>query len=325
MSTIEDTPTGARPIFTRWSGDKDSTYENMQIGEELGPIQVTVSEELVKQYAFCMDDYRNFPGSREARWSHCAHAALLANDLLTVYYSNYDRSTVTGLHTEEQLWFRRPVPIGETVTVTGRFTDKYVRRGNGYVVMEAEACDQAGNVLLQHQGIEIMRVHPGGVVNRSSAAPSDPITPEVESGIEPVAEAQRGLTAGTPVAPVTKHLSQEQISVYSFAGEYEKNFHNDLDLARDGGMDGTIAQGLQTAGYFSGLCTDFFGNDWFTAGWLKTKFIKTVYPDSTLTVSGKVAGYDDTDAGQRLRLHLWVRDQNDRLVAVGWASGPSGQ
>lgn len=308
-------------IYDRWTGTKDSTFENVEIPEELGPIQIKVTEQLVKQYAFCMDDYRPWHFDKSPFGPAVAHAALLANDLLTVYYTNYDRTTVTGLHTDEELTFHAPVPVGETVTITGRFSDKYTRRENGYVVMEAEARDSKGNLLVEHTGIEIMRVHPGSVIGRASAKePTKKIVPETNDS-EPISAPRRNIAPGTPIVPRTKLLSQEQISVYSFVGEHERNFHNDLELAKSHGLDNTIAQGLQTCGYFSDACTDFFGADWFTSGRVKAKFLLPVFPDSALTVSGKVTGQEDADGGKiRTHLELWVTDQDNRLVSVAWAS-----
>lgn len=313
-------------LFNRWAGTKDSTYENVEVPEELGPIPIEATGGLVKQYAFCMDDYRSWHFSESPFGGPIGHAALLANDLLTVYYTNYDRTTVTGLHTEEELTFLRPVHVGEKVMITGRFVDKYIRRGNGHVVMEAEASDSEGNVLVKHRGIEIMRVHPGKVIGRSTAKPpAKRIVPET-SDSPAVARAAPGLVAGTPIVPLTKWLSQEQISVYSFVGEHERNFHNDLELARKGGLDNTIAQGLQTAGYFSDLCTGFFGAQWFTTGWIKAKFLLPVFPGSDLTVSGKVAGHHEyANGGLRTNLELWAKDQDDRLVSVAWAAADSSQ
>ncbi len=317
---MSETAQGTK-ILDRWTGTKDSTFENMYVCEELGPIEITVDERLVKQYAFCMDDYRTWHFGESPFGGPIAHAALLANDLLTIYYTNYDRTTVTGLHTDEEMWFLRPVPVGETVTITGRFVDKFVRRGNGYVVMEAEARDRDGNVLVRHRGAEIMRVdNAGDLVERGAAKQTESHIVAETSDAELVTGPSRGLASGTPLAPLTKYLSQEQVSVYSFAGEHERNFHNDLDLARKNGLDRTIAQGLQTAGYFSDLCTGFFGKDWFTSGWIKAKFTKPVFPGSTLTVAGKIAGQEDAPEGLKTNLELWVRDDADRLVSVAWAS-----
>ncbi|MER8576981.1 hypothetical protein NKG99_34885 [Mesorhizobium sp. M1409] len=186
-----------------------------------------------------------------------AHAALLANDLMTVYYTHMT-APQAGLHTTNELFFHAPVPMGETVTITGRFTDKYVRRDNGYVVLEAEAGDRQGNLLISYRHVEIMRIQAGSVIGPSSAPPpDDKIVPETNNA-KPIDKAAAGIAPGTPIMSTPKTLSQEQISVYACVGEHERNLHNDIEAARKYGLENTIAQGLQTAGYCSELCTDFF-------------------------------------------------------------------
>lgn len=317
---METTSQNQRSL-NRWSGTRDATFENLQIGAEMGPMHVEVTESRVKSYAFCMDDYRPWHFDDSPFGGPVAHADLLANDLLNIKYTTYDRMTVAGLHTEQELTFLRPVPVGETVTVTGRYTEKYTRRDNGNAIMEAEARDNAGNVLIRHRNAEITRVEPGLVVGRASADPSGPrIVPEI-STLEPADRPVAGMAPGTPLPALVKTLTQAQMSVYSFVGEHERNFHNDREFAKEHGLDDTIAQGLQVAGYYSNLCTEFFDADWFTSGWLKAKFIKPIFPQSVLHIQGKVSGQQPEAGGRtRTNVEMWVKDQDDRLLSVAWAS-----
>ncbi|MER8576741.1 MaoC family dehydratase [Mesorhizobium sp. M1409] len=320
MTQTEAASRSGMTPYNRWTGRKDSTFENIEIPEELGPIEIKVTDGLVKQYAFCQDDYRSWHFDASPFGAPVGHAALLANDLYTVYYAQYDRTTLAGLHTSEELFFHAPVPVGETVTITGRFVDKYVRRGNGYVLLKAEARDHQGNLLVTHRSSEIMRVDPGLVIGRSSApTPDEKIVPETINA-RPVDKAATAIAPGTPIVSKVKTPSQAQISVYSFVGEHDRNLHNDIDMARKAGLANTIAQGLQTVGYFSELCTDFFGASWFTSGRLKAKFILPVYCDSTLTISGKVSSQVAEGGAIRTHLEMWAKDQDGRLVSIAWAS-----
>jgi len=309
-------------FLNRDSGTKDPTFENVEIPEELGPIAVVVDDALIKQYAFCMDDYHPWHFDSSPLGTRIAHASLVAQDLLTVYCSKYDRTNGASIHTEEELQFHAPIPIGETVTVTGKYTEKFVRRGTGQVVMEAEARDSNGRLLVSHRGIEIMKIRFGEVMGRGTAKEISAKVDPTSLDVPPAQRAVPGIRPGTPLVGKTKSLSQAQMSVYSFAGEYEKNFHNDLDIARRDGMDRTMAQGQQTVGYLSEMCTEFFGLEWFTSGWMRAKFLLPVWPNSTLTVEGKVVGEETLDSGQtKVSLEVWVKDQDERLVTVGWASG----
>lgn len=312
----------ARVALTRDSGTKDPTYENVEIPENLGPIEVEVNDGLMKQYAFCMDDYRDWHFKSSPLGYPIAHASLVGQDLLTVYCTKYDRTKGASIHTEEELWFHAPIRVGETITVSGTYTEKFIRRGTGQVVMKAEARDSAGQLLVSHRGIEIMKIRYGDVMGRGSAEVSSAKIEPTALDVPPVENATRGIVIGSPLRPKEKILSQAQISVFSFAGEFEKNFHNDLDIARRDGLDRPMAQGQQTVGYVSELCTDFFGMDWFSSGWVKAKFLLPIWPNSTLTVEGKVVAEEILDADTtKIHLELWVKDQDDRLVTVAWASG----
>lgn len=310
-----------KTFLDRDSGTKPQSFEGVEIPEELGPIRIEVTDELVKRYAFCMDDYRPWHFGDSPFGGPVAHASLLANDLLTVYCTVYDRRNGSALHTDEELTFHAPVPVGEIVVITGRYVDKFVRRGQGVIVMEAEARDSSGKLLVSHHGAEVTTAQPGAVIGRSSAEPpTERIVPETLE-VSPIEQPGADTAPGTPILAKVKKLSQDQIAVYSFIGEHERNFHNDLELAQRYGLENTIAQGLQTAGYFSESCTDFFAADWFTSGRIKAKFLKPVYPDSVIAVSGKVTSQELAENGRvRTRLELWAKDQDDRLLAVAWAS-----
>ncbi|MER9832400.1 hypothetical protein NKJ51_29320 [Mesorhizobium sp. M0134] len=244
MTETKAAPSSGTPPYNRWSGKKDTTFESIALREEVGPMEVEVTDGLIKQYVFCQDAYKSWHFIASPFGGPIAHAALLANDLMTVYYTSYDRTTLAGLHTTNELFFHAPVPMGETVTITGRFTDKYVRRDNGYVVLEAEARDRQGNLLISHRHVEIMRIQAGSVIGRSSAPPpDDKIVPETNNP-KPIDKAAAGIAPGTPIMSTTKALSQDQISVHAFVGEHERNLHNDIEAARKYGLENTIAQGL---------------------------------------------------------------------------------
>lgn len=66
--------------------------------------------------------------------------------------------------------------------------------------------------------------------------------------------ASASLVPGAPPPGLREHLIQVQVAAYSSVGERERSIHNDLDIARQNGLCGTIAQGLQLAGYVSEVC-----------------------------------------------------------------------
>jgi acyl dehydratase len=189
------------------------------------------------------------------------------------------------------------------------------------VVMEAEARGEDGRLLVRRRGIEIMRSALGPVVGRRTAKDVDKqVTAEYRKEMVPAEQARADLKPGTSIAPLVKHVTQEQMSIFSKAGEYSKNFHTDLDRAREAGLRLPVAQGQQLVGYLTEMLTNFFGATWFTSGWEKLKFIHPVYAGETVTAHGIVTGMVEENEGARLELEIWVENGDGVKAAVGWAS-----
>jgi len=301
---------------------KAALFEVVEVGEELGPVEEVVTDHKVKSFAFTVDDYHPWYFGDSPFGGRIGHAALLANDLLYLYMTKYDPTTVLGLHTHEELWFHHPVFVGERVTLRARYVEKYVRREKGYIVTEAEATGHDGRLLLRRRGTEIMRVRPGDVVGRRTAEPPvRRVTGEYRRDVAPAAHARADLAPGTPIVPLIKQPRQDQVSVFSRIDQFYRNIHTDLELARAAGLTGPIIQSEMEVMYLAELLTSFFGAPWFTSGWLSTKFIHPVYVGETLAVRGVVTGRTETPGGIRLDLDLWVENAAGKMTVVGWASG----
>ncbi|MEV6899632.1 MaoC/PaaZ C-terminal domain-containing protein [Amycolatopsis sp. NPDC051372] len=304
---------------------KEALYELAEIGETFGPIELVVDDFKIKRFAFTQDDYRPWHFGESPFGGRIGHAAILANDLLQLYhlnYAEYGASQTAGLHTGEELRFHAPVRDGERVTLQGRYVDKYLRRGKGYVVMEAEARGEDGRLLVSHRGVEIMRVAAGSVVGKQSSEASGPqVTGDSDSSLAPVANAATGIRRGTPLEPLRKRAEPEHMAVYSMISPFSKNIHTDLEAASATGLHLPIMQGQQQVSYVSELLTGFFGASWFTSGWLNVKLINPVFAFDDLVVRGVVTGETAVEAGTQVDLEVWVENVDGAKTAVGWAHG----
>jgi len=305
---------------------KEGLYELVEIGEEFGPIEEVITDHKIKAFAFMMDDYHPWYFGDSPFGKHIGHAGILANDLLQLFTTVYDANTVVGLHTQEELWFVNPVFVGERVRLYGKYVEKYQRRGKGYVVMEADARGEDGRVLLRHRGVEILHIEPGPVVGKSTAeAVEKRVTGEYRKDLEPVQRARAGLPAGTPLPPLVKHVTQEQVAVFSGVGKHLRNIHTDIEIARKGGLPNTMIQGMMECVYLTEMLTSFFGPAWFTTGWEKMKFIRPVYSGESITARGAVTGESRDAEGTRLELEIWVENAAGQMTAAGWASARVGE
>ncbi|MFC4009303.1 hypothetical protein ACFOY2_18875 [Nonomuraea purpurea] len=259
------------------AGLKEPIFENLEIPEDFGPVTIVVDDHKVKRFAFTQDDYRPWHFGDSPFGHRIGQAGLLTNDLVQLFTTKYAASRTVGLHTEEQLWFRSPVRVGEQVTLRGRYVEAYERRGQGYVVMEAEAHGEDGRTLVRHRGVEILRTVPGEVAGRGSGGGSGPrVTGEIDESRPYAVTATGGVEPGTPLRPLEKVITQEQASVFSRTGEYVRNIHSDLDVARAAGLAIPIVQGQQQCCLILDLLTGFFGPAWLTDGWIRCKFVQPV-------------------------------------------------
>lgn len=301
---------------------KAPTFENIEIPEEFGPVEIVVDELKVKRFAFTQDDFGEWYLRTGPDGVRIGQPGLLSNDLLQLFTTRYDASRVVGLHTSEELWFDHPVVIGTTVSLSGCYVEKFERRGQGHVVMEAEARDEEGRVLVRHRGVEIMRTAPASVAGRGSAgASSGPrVTAEYDQTLPRVEKLNPTVLPGTGLVPLHKSVTFEQMAVFSRLGEFVRNIHNDLLTARSAGLDAPIIQGQQQVCYLAELMARSFGFRWFSSGWLKVKFLRPVEALSELDVAGVVRGVEESPSGTVVHLNLWIQHQG-RLVTIGWASG----
>jgi len=190
-------------------------------------------------------------------------------------------------------------------------------------VMEAEARGDDGRLLVRHRGTEIMRVRAADVVGKGTAPePARRVTGERAPGVAPADRASFGLAARTPIRPVVKHITQEQMYVFSWGGRGFSNIHTDLAGARRSGMERTIAQAMQQVGYLSEMMTAFHGPDWVGDGHLSVKFIRPFYVEDTVTASGAVLGPVDHEGRRHLESEVWVENEAGEKTAVGWAHAP---
>jgi acyl dehydratase len=302
-------------------GARDPLYELVEVPEKFGPAELSVDREKIKQFAYITDDYNAWHFYKSPFGPAIGHAALLANDLLQLFTLRYDPSRVVGLHTEEMLWFENPVFADERVGLEGSYVEKFQRRGQGYVVMEATARGEDGRTLLRHRGWEIMRTVPGDIAGRESAgATSRRVGGEFRTDVCFALRIDQRTPPGTPLQPLQYHVTPSQVSLFSRAGEYVRNIHNDLEKSREAGFDRPLIQGQHVVCLLSRLLTQAFGAAWFTTGWLHVKFLKPIFVGDVIALQGSVLG-PNLDGGStgEVQLEVWARNDRNEMAVAGWA------
>ncbi len=307
-------------IEDREAGRKEPEFENLEIPEDLGTVRELVDDHKIKRYAFTQDECGPWYLQDSPFGGRIGQATLLCNDLVQMFTNVYAASRVVGFHTEEQMWFDAPVHLGEIVTLSATYTESYVRRGEGYVVMEAAAIGADGRSIVRHRGVEILKTVPGDLGGRGSSTPERRVTGQVPDGARHVETLGPQTRVGDVLIPLAKTVTFEQAAVFSRLGEYVVNTHNDLRTARAGRLRQPIVQGAQQFGLMAQRLVAAFGASFFTTGWMQVKFLVPVDVFEPLTISGVVTAIEPRDDGDRTaQLEVWIRRGDGRLVTVGWA------
>jgi acyl dehydratase len=299
-------------------GLKEPSWENIVVGEEFGPLDVVISEHAVKSYAYAIDDYHPWYSHDSPFGGRIAPAAFVTRPLLDLLYLEYDAMRLRALHVREELELFGPLKVGEDITLRARVEDKFLKRGEPYVVMTGQACDEHGKTLLCTKQELILRSDVRGLVGRAAATPdSRRATGGIATGVPTAERASRTPEIGAVLPPISKDIGVEQMFVFSCG---VPNIHTDRTIALESGLAGPIAQGLMSTGYLSQLLTDFFGTDWFDSGWTSHAFIKPVFAGDRLTVYARIQESRQERNGTRLMLEVWCRNQAGDLTTVGSAS-----
>ena len=314
-------PRLARDMTDREAGLKEPEFENLEIPEHLGTVRVLIDDHKVKRFAFTQDEYGAWYFDDSPFGGRIGQATLLGNDLVQMFTNVYAASKVVGFHTEEQMWFDSPAKVGEVVTLSADYVEAYVRRGEGYVVMDGTAVGEDGRSIIRHRGVEILKTVPGAIGGRGSGVPEKRVTGEVPDDARVIDTIDGQSRVGDVLAPIVKTVTFEQAAVFSRLGEYVTNTHNSLAAARAGELAVPIVQGQQQFGLIAQLLVRSFGPGFLTSGWMRIKFLVPVDVFDPLTITGVITGIEPDEAGTvRADLEVWVRRADGRLVAVGWAS-----
>lgn len=308
-------------VEDREAGRKEPEFENLEIPESLGTVRELIDDHKIKRYAFTQDEHGPWYFEDSPFGGRIAQATLLCNDLVQMFTNVYAASKVVGFHTEEQMWFDNPAKLGEEVTLSATYTQSYERRGEGYVVMEAQAIGEDGRSIVRHRGVEILKTVPGTLGGRGSGTPERRVTGEVPDDARVVSAFDSNTRVGDVLEPVTKEVTFEQAAVFSRIGEYVINTHNNLQAARDGKLRQPIVQGAQQFGLIAARLVEAFGQGFFTTGWMQIKFLVPVDVFEPITITALVTDVVPRDGGGRTaELEVWIRRADGRLVTVGWAS-----
>lgn len=219
-------------------------------GADLGVLDLDVSAEANDRYW------------RGAGIDHEARDAGLLFPLMGVNFTMLliQRSVPTGvLHTWARIRSHAGVAAPAPLTISGRVTERWVRRSRDYFTVASEVRDAEG------APVWTLESDFAASVPREAADDSDGVSPSFEVAVGADAEVR------------SLHLTGDLLRTYSRAG----NFHSDDAAAQEMGLPGKVAMGMQTLGPAYGLLLDRWGDDLVRAGEIECRFVGMVTEDQT--------------------------------------------
>ena len=119
------------------------------------------------------------------------------------------------------------------------------------------------------------------------------------------------IQAGQSLAPLTKHVTVDQIRQYAEASGDRNPIHLDETFARSAGLPSVIAHGMLTMAFANQMVTDWLG-DRSLLKRLQGRFAGMVLPGDDVTCSGTVASKDPQT--RRVVINLVVVNQRGEKV-----------
>ncbi|SBW08534.1 putative Dehydratase [uncultured delta proteobacterium] len=295
---------------------KAATYDDVEIGREITR-EFHCTPHWCRAYRFATEDDSLLFDPLRNPAAYVPPGAIIA-DLFVLFLQAYDHAKTTVLHQREEIWCLKPVPIGAVLRFSGRFTSKYVKREKGYAVFDAEAYDNAGDMVLRQRSVFMMPVKPG-----TETADGMEIPPSVRvEGVTPegAAFADKASPAVEPpatLAPMTKVARQDQMAVFSGIAEHRYNIHNSLEKAKSVGFDRCVMAGVQETCWKLEYATRFFGEPFLRNGYVLSTYMSPVLTGDVITCHGLVSGKESVSGGTRLSLEVWLENEEKKKTALG--------
>tara|TARA_Y100001970_G_scaffold78826_1_gene100411 strand:- start:101 stop:988 length:888 start_codon:yes stop_codon:yes gene_type:complete len=191
-----------------------------------------------------------------------------------------------------------PIPINKKITFKGSVTDKYVKRGNGFVTFQLSTYSD-NNVLLQKHWRTFM-------------------LPSTESDRANYNESNENNTLIQDENILKKFTNMklicDQDRFNNIEGPGESTAHTDLNIAKARGMPNTTAQACISIAIINRFLTKQFGNKFFTNGFYDIKLIKPTFAGEVMNCNGILLNKSDEDA----LCKLTIETDDKRLVTVGY-------
>jgi hypothetical protein len=119
-------------------------WQAIPLGDDLGSLDYVLTAQMIA-------DYRRVVDNPDA-----AYPTVAARHPANLFYRKYAAVMRVPNMGHDSEYYNPPV-ADKRITISGRIADKYIRRGNAYIVVEATAVDEDGRLLEKSRLVGLAR------------------------------------------------------------------------------------------------------------------------------------------------------------------------
>ena len=114
---------------------KELKFDELEVGDEFGPLQYYLSEDKLADYRKAVED------------QEAAYATIGVKEYARLLATKYGTPRLINAGHEAE-YYNPPLP-GKVLTTRGKLADKYIRRERPYIVMETHTTDEDGRDIVR--------------------------------------------------------------------------------------------------------------------------------------------------------------------------------
>jgi acyl dehydratase len=318
---------------------------DLAAGDVFEPVEYVLTAFMASEYAHGVEEgWEGFQSSRAPGGRQIRTPTMIHVDKMRILEKNCLKERRVGgakgpharIHYEYFARHHSPAYVGERLVVSGRITDKYVKRGREYIdyYLEVRAAD--GRLVTTYTDKTLLRYEPeGGFRHPPAGRPEVGAPPSAPAGGRHSAVAAKAprapgdLEVGAEIHGPVRLMTTERIEWYDSAmlsaaqgtlAQVGSNIHTDEAYARSQGLSAIIADGMIMTNWVSSMLVDHFEMGYVERGELRTKFIKPVPLGMTVVCRGRVLAVEPIAGGRTAyRLDVWCEDEHGLKVVDGGA------
>ena len=210
----------------------------------------------------------------------------------TAPYRNY-----CGPLTHFKIENYQPVPINQTLIISGTITEKYLKRDKAFTTFKLTTHTETGDLVQEHWRTFMLP---------AEQKDKDQFSEKISSQDQQNNDQSLG-----ELESIQLLCSQERFKLIE--GKGESTAHTDLEKAKQMGWKKTTAQACISIAQVNRLLTSHFGKKFLSHGFYDIKLIKPTFANETMNTSGTIV----TSNPNATICNVKIETTENKLVTIG--------